>query len=58
MSDVIYDWLLFGHVLAAMVWLGGGVLVAVAVLAVVAAVLAVGARGPLAAALRELRSAR
>jgi hypothetical protein len=37
---------------------GGGVLVAVVVLAVVAVVLVLGARAPLAAALRELRSAR
>jgi uncharacterized membrane protein len=29
MSDGIYDWLLFAHILAAMVWLGGAVLLGV-----------------------------
>jgi uncharacterized membrane protein len=28
MATGLYDWLLFGHVLAAMVWLGGGVMLA------------------------------
>jgi uncharacterized membrane protein len=27
-TATLYDWLLFGHVVAAMVWLGGGVLLA------------------------------
>jgi uncharacterized membrane protein len=29
MSDALYDWLLFAHILAAMVWLGGAVLLSV-----------------------------
>ena len=28
MIAALYDWLLFGHILAAMIWLGGGVLLA------------------------------
>ena len=28
MIAALYDWLLFGHIVAAMVWLGGGVLLA------------------------------
>jgi uncharacterized membrane protein len=28
MATGLYDWLLFGHVLSAMVWLGGGVMLA------------------------------
>lgn len=27
-AATLYDWLLFGHIVAAMVWLGGGVLLA------------------------------
>jgi uncharacterized membrane protein len=29
MSDSLYDWLVFGHIVAAMVWVGGAVLLGV-----------------------------
>jgi uncharacterized membrane protein len=32
-AGALYDWLLFGHILAAMVWLGGGVVLAAMALA-------------------------
>jgi uncharacterized membrane protein len=35
MSDALYDWLLFAHVLAAMVWVGGAVLLGVLAIRVV-----------------------